>query len=212
MALVLGWYDADDREVMQQDVVASLLPMSDGEHALEIQMTLRPPDGVESVSLDKTNFGLLAVRVSKTLSGYFGGGIITNSEGEVGEKNIFGKQARWMDYSGPVVVGVEENRKVVSEGITYFDHPDNPRYPTFWHVRQDGWMGASFGMQADYKIETANPLTLRYLLHAHSGVYETAKATSVHENFAKRSGFLIRKPKTGESHRQFEVERISAAD
>ena len=111
-----------------------------------------------------------------------------------------------------VVVGVEENRKVVSEGITYFDHPDNPRYPTFWHVRQDGWMGASFGMQADYKIETANPLTLRYLLHAHSGVYETAKATSVHENFAKRSGFLIRKPKTGESHRQFEVERISVAD
>ena len=210
MALLLGWYDEDGLEVMEQDIVASLLPIPNGEHALELQITMRPPEGVEAVSLDKTNFGLLAVRVSKTLSEYFGGGTITNSEGDVGEKNIFGKQARWMDYSGPVVVGVEDARKVVTEGITYFDHPDNPRYPTLWHVREDGWMGASFGMHADYKIETGNPLTLRFLLHAHSGVYDQTKATTVHEAFSKRSGFLIRKPKTGEPHRQYEVERIQS--
>src|SRR5438874_232420 len=67
----------------------------------------------------KTNFGFLAVRVAKNLSEHFGGGVLTNSEGAKSEPAIFGKQAKWMDYSGPVPNGH-------TEGITYFDHPTNP--------------------------------------------------------------------------------------
>ncbi|MEO2015557.1 MAG: DUF6807 family protein, partial [Fuerstiella sp.] len=98
MASLLGWFDEDGKEVMEQDVIAALRPMDAGEHALELQITMRPPNGVETVTLDKTNFGLLAVRVSKTLSAYFGGGQLSNSEGLVGESDIFGKRARWIDY------------------------------------------------------------------------------------------------------------------
>ena len=211
MASLLGWYDEDGKEVMEQDVVAALRPMPNGEHAVEIQISMKPPKNVEAVSLDKTNFGLLAVRVSKTLSGYFGGGQLSNSEGEIGEKNIFGKQARWMDYSGPVVTGTGTNRKVVQEGITYFDHPENPRHPTYWHVREDGWMGASYGMHADREIKAGDSLTLRYLLHAHSGPYDADRAQKVQADFAERPGFEIRKPTKEERHRQYEVERRSVA-
>jgi len=147
MAIVCGWYDGDGQQLMQQDLVAALLPLPNNEHALELQITLRPSKDRDSVELGKTNFGLLAVRVAKSLSARFGGGELTDSEARRGEKEIFGNRARWMDYSGPVAVGSGPNRKTVVEGITYFDHPDNPRYPTHWHVRSDGWMGASFCMQ-----------------------------------------------------------------
>ncbi len=205
MASVTGWYDGAGKELMEQDIVAAMIPLEGGEHALEIQITMRPPGKVEAVELGKTNFGFLAVRVAKTVSVHFGGGKLSNSEGVEGEEQIFGKQARWMDYSGPVASGRGPARKAVMEGITYFDHPANPRYPTHWHVRSDGWMGASLCMHEGYTIAVENPLTLRYLLHVHNGVYDHSKAEAMHEEFAKRPGFRI--GKSTKPHRQYEVER-----
>ena len=212
MAAQLGWFDENGREVMEQDFVVALIPLPNNEHAAEFQITLRPPKNVDEVTLDQTNFGLLAVRVSRTLSEYFGGGQISDSEGNVTEKQIFGKRARWMDYSGPVVVGRGETRHVVREGITWFDHPENPRYPSYWHVREDGWMGASFGMHEEQAINPRNPLVLRYLLYAHSGDYDSDGALRIQTEFARRGGFKIRKARPDEKHRQYEVQRISASN
>lgn len=206
MASRLDWYDDNGKELMEQDLVAALLPLTNGDHALEIQITMRPPKDVEKVELGETNFGFLAVRVAKTLSVHFGGGEIHNSEGQKGELEIFGKPARWMDYSGPIVVGTGAKRKIVTEGITYFDHPTNPRHPTKWHVREDGWMGASFCMDEGMTLTRAKPLTLRYLLHAHSGTYEPASAAANFETFAARPGFEI--IKSTRKHRQFDVRRM----
>ena len=206
MASASGWFDPDGTEVMEQEIIASLIPMQNDEHALEIQITMRLPENVETVELEKTNFGFLAVRVAKSLSAHFGGGTLTNSEGQVDEQNIFGKSARWMDYSGPVGVGQGSGRTTVTEGITYFDHPQNPRYPTHWHVREDGWMGASFCLQDGITVSKDSPLTLRYLLHAHCEVYDHGKAESVQLEFAARPGFEV--TKGTRKHRQFEVRRV----
>jgi hypothetical protein len=191
---------------MEQDVIAAIIPLDDGEHALEIQITMRPGCKSGSVKLGKTNFGFLAVRVAKTLSVHFGGGRLTDSEGRQGEPAILGNRARWMDYSGPVAAGRGPDREAVVEGITYFDHPENPRYPTQWHVREGGWMGASFCMQEGHPLTPDAPLTLRYLLHAHRGPYSPGKAEWVHQAFAARPGFQILK--SPQPHRQYEVQRI----
>lgn len=206
MATLAGWYDEDAKEIMEQDTVAALIPMRDDEHALELQVTFRPAKGRKSVRLGKTNFGPLAVRVAKTLSVHFGGGTLRNSEGEVGEKNIFGKPARWMDYSGPIVVGKGTTRRVVTEGITFFDHPSNPRHPVSWHVREDGWMGASFSMHEPLEVTHEQPLTLRYLLHAHRGNYDQERAEAVAAKFKKRTGFEVIKSRR--RHQQHEVRRL----
>ncbi len=205
MATECGWYDGQGRELMQQETVAALFPLDAGEHALEMQVTLRPGAGKDTVELGKTNFGLLAVRVAKSLSVHFGAGRITDSEGRIDEAGIFGQTARWVDYSGPVATGAGVTRKSVVEGITYFDHPHNPRYPTHWHVREDGWMGASLCFEGGHTIRHDQPLVLRYLLHAHSGAYEMKKATAVHERFASRPGFVV--SKSERRHRQFDVRR-----
>jgi hypothetical protein len=205
MASVTGWYGEDKTEVMTQDIVAALIPLEDDEHALELQITMRPPENVPQVSLEQTNFGFLAVRVAKSISAHFGRGKLINSEGQQDEENIFGKPARWMDYSGSVAAGHGKERKTVVEGITFFDHPTNPRYPTHWHLREDGWMGASFCMKEGYTITSAKPLELRYLLHSHSGAYAPKRAAAVHRQFAARKGFDV--AKSARKHRQFEVAR-----
>ncbi len=220
MASALSWIDDSGVERMQQDVVAALIPIrtEDGsdEHAVEFQLTFRPGTGREKVTLEQTNFGVLAVRVAASISGYFGGGKLTNDQGVETEKNLHEKQARWMDYSGPVAIKTDGRRGVVWEGITYFDHPSNPGYPTHWHVRQDGWMGAAPCMKTAIEITADRPLVLRYLLHAHRnadpGSIDIERADKIADAFAKRNGFRIRKPNPGEPHRQYEVERIGATD
>ncbi len=218
MAVLLGWYAADGRELMEQQVVAGIMPVEDGqsnggskhaaEHGLEIQFTLRPAAGIDAVALDKTNFGFLAVRVAKGISAAFGNGELNNSEGAVGESECFAKPARWMDYSGPVAArqpGSEGERQARSEGITFFDHPSNPRYPTHWHVRNDGWMGAAYGLQEAHRLTAAEPLTLRYFLFAHREGYDAIKAQRVADQFAQRPAYQVVRAERG--NLQFEVKR-----
>lgn len=220
MAVLLGWYDGHDpKELLTQELVAAVRPGDNGETLVELQSTFTP--AAESLELGRTNFGFLAVRVAKSISAFFGGGELRNSEGAVGEREIFGKPARWMDYSGPVRAGAvprtdlasgrrepadnEPGQQTVVEGITYFDHADNPGYPARWHVREDGWMGASFNLAGPYVIRRDKPLVLRYLLHAHAGVADANRADEIAKDFNRRSAFELNR-RTGD-HVQYEVRR-----
>ena len=206
MASKLAWFGPAGVEVMESDLVAALRPLPSGEHLVELQLTLRPADKAESVELGQSNFGIIAVRVAKTMTGHFGGGQIADSAARVGEANIFGKSASWVDYSGPVAVGTGPARKSVIEGVTLFDHPGNPAYPAKWHVREDGWMGPSLCRDNAIKIAKATPLTLRYLLHAHSGPVDPVTAARLAGDFKRRPGFVIEKSK--KPHRQYDVRRL----
>lgn len=214
MATHLSWIDGDGVERMKQDVVVALMPIESEtgplEHAVEFQLTFRPGQGREKVTLEQTNFGILAVRVAASISAYFGGGRLTNDDAVESEKRLHEKRSRWMDYSGPVAVPIENGRKVIEEGITFYDHPGNLSYPTYWHVRKDGWMGAAPGMNTDIEITNERPFILRYLMHCHSGPLDLKRAEAIHGSFKDRPGFRIRKPNNGESHRHYEVERLSA--
>lgn len=79
--------------------------------------------------------GILAVRVAPSMNGSRGG-LISNSEGGVGEGDCWGRKASWCDYSGEV------DGEMM--GIAILDHPDNPNFPTRWHVR-------------DYDLFATNP-------------------------------------------------------
>jgi hypothetical protein len=199
MAVLLGWYDGHDpKELLEQELVAAIRPGPDGETFLEIQSSFRP--AAESLEFGKTNFGFLAVRVAKSLSAHFGGGTITNSAGATGEPAIFGKPAKWMDYSGPVPKGD-------TEGITYFDHPSNPGYPVSWHVREDGWMGAAVCLPKPVETTRKQPLQLRYLLHAHRGAVNAERAEVVAKEFAASRGYEV--PRVKVKHQQYAIQRVA---
>lgn len=136
-------------------------PLPGAEWLLVLDLELAAAD--QPIVLGKTPFGLLGVRMAKTIGVHDGGGRIRNSEGAVNEKAVFWKPARWVDYAGPVT-------RQATEGITLLDHPANPNHPTVFHVRNDGWMGAALTFDGPRRIEPGQPLRLRYGLYVHAGM------------------------------------------
>ena len=153
------WVDGDGRVLLLETRRISVLPLSGGEWLLTIDIEFKPR--ARATTLGKTPFGMIGVRMAKTIGVHDGGGIIRNSEGAVNEKEVFWKRAKWVDYSGAIVKG-----KI--EGITLFDHTDNPNFPTYFHVRNDGWMGASLTFDGPREIAPNQSLRLRYGLYVHN--------------------------------------------
>src|SRR5947209_3281602 len=87
MAVRLGWYDAHNVRLLQQELIAVYRPLAAGEGWLELQSTFTP--ALAALPIGKTNFGFLGLRVAASLSAHYGGGRLTNSEEAVGEKAVF---------------------------------------------------------------------------------------------------------------------------
>jgi hypothetical protein len=174
MVVKIGWFDAHKSKLMQQELIAVYRPL-DKDGWLELQTTFTSP--VDALPLAKTNFGFLGLRMAASLSAQYGGGKLTSSEGAVGEKDIFGKQAKWMDYSGPIA-------GTAWEGVTWFDHPSNPRYPSHWHVRDDGWMSAAFCLAEGWQLKKDQSLRLRYGFRMHAGPADAKTAETRRQAFA----------------------------
>ena len=150
---------------------------------VDLQSRFDSADG-NPVEFGKSNFGFLGVRVAKTMSEQFGGGRSDRRARIEGRAAIFGKSARWVDYSGPSGPG-----KV--EGICVMDHPSNPHHPTPWHVRGDGWIGASFNRESSHGVARDHPLSLRYRLLVHSGPADAEVLNSAWEFYARTPAYTI---------------------
>jgi hypothetical protein len=172
-----AWQGPDGKTVMQERRRAEVRPLDGGQWLMLIDLQFEAP-GDKPVVLGKTPFGMIGVWMAKTIGVHDGGGRILNSNGQVNEKQVFRKPARWVDYSGPVT-------NQVRGGITLLDHPANPDHPTPFHVRDDGWMGASLTLNRPLTIEPGKPLRLRYGLWVHSGVPKAGEVEQHWKAFAK---------------------------
>ncbi|WP_442505636.1 PmoA family protein [Novipirellula sp. SH528] len=178
MAVRLEWLSgADSKPLIKQDLYVAVAPAPNAGLFVELQTSLRSV--ADTLELGKTNFGLLAVRVAKAISARFGDGVITGANGKQGEKDLFGLPSPWIDYSGSIDKGVVE-------GITYFDHSSNSRFPSKWHVRADGWMGASACFDGAVTLYKDKPTSWRYLLHAHPGAVDHGVASQIQDDFHDR--------------------------
>lgn len=183
MAVELGWFDGHDPQpLILQEMIVAVGPDEAGGLLVELQTSLRSV--AESLELGVTNFGLLAVRVARSISAVFGDGVLTGSSGEQTEKRLFGKPSSWIDYSGSVDQGVVE-------GITYFDHPSNETFPSKWHVRDDGWMGASICREQPVLLSKENARSWRYLLHAHRGPSDSDMTNEIATQFNRRPRLVV---------------------
>jgi Family of unknown function (DUF6807) len=169
------WVTKAGQVLLAETRTTTVTLLEDKEWLLVIDLKLDAKD--ETVTLGKTPFGMIGVRMAKTLGVHDGGGRIRNSEGTINEKAVFWKRARWVDYSGAIADGV-------LEGVTLFDHPENPNHPSHFHVRNDGWMGASLTFDGPREIAPGNPLHLRYGLYVHSEMKPPAAIEAQWQRFA----------------------------
>ncbi len=131
----------------------------------DLRLTPRPKDGVKEVF-----------------------GKATNSEGISG-KAIWGKQARWLLYQGPI------DGEPMS--IAMYDHPTNLRHPTTWHARDYGLVTANpFGLhhflgkakgEGAYKLGKGESLTLRYRVEFFKGLVSAAEVERRFRDFSDSS-------------------------
>lgn len=119
---------------------------------------------------DTKEGGILSVRVNEKIK-VQNGGKIENSFGGINEKETWGKRAEWCNYSGEV-----DGKSV---GIAIFDHLENFRFPTYWHVRDYGLMTANmFGisyftgspkLRGDYLLPKGEVLKFNFRVLVHEG-------------------------------------------
>jgi len=174
------WVNITNKEVfMTEWRRTALQPLANGEWMMVIDLQFEAK--AKEVTFGKTPFGLVGVRMAKTIGVNDGGGMIRNSEGNVneqGDNGCFWKPAKWCDYSGPIVGATQE-------GITLMDHPSNPNHPTVFHVRVDGWMGTALTFDGPRTLEPGKPLQLRYGFYVHAGKPPVVALQKQWEEFAR---------------------------
>lgn len=133
---------------------------------------------VDSVHFGDTKEGTFAVRMATELEeqhlrakGIARTGKITNADGKSTEANTWGKRSPWIDYAGTL-----QGKPM---GVAIFDHPSNPKFPTYWHVRGYGLFAANiFGEHDFYADESRDgsitlakgkSLRFRYRVVVHPG-------------------------------------------
>ncbi len=153
---------------------------------MDFEVTIHASEG--ELVFGDTKEGSMAIRLASSmrLKGAVGKGHIINSEG-VTDGDTWGKRAKWCDYYGPV-----EGQVV---GVAIFDHPDNPRHPTWWHVRDYGLFAVNpFGIHdfenkpagtGDFKIPAGQSVTFKYRFYFHKGDQIQGK---VAEHYSQYSG------------------------
>jgi hypothetical protein len=176
---------AKDGQVIATDVRTIRIHNTEPYRLLDYEVTIHASAG--DLVLGDTKEGTMAIRVAPTinLKGKVAQGHIVNSE-SVRDGETWGKRAKWCDYYGPV------NGQTV--GVAIFDHPSNPRHPTWWHVRDYGLFAANPFGQHDFekkekgvgalKVKAGDSVTFRYRFYFHQGTTEEASVAARFAAFA----------------------------
>lgn len=153
------WYEGD-RPLMSDRRRYRLFDTDRDAVVLDVLFTLVTDHGPVTIGSTKEG-GFLSIRVNPSMNAS-GGGRMQNAYGARDETGCWSRRAHWMDYCGPV--GGE------TAGFAVFDHPDNPRYPTAWHVRGYGLFAANCWMiWDDYHCAAGTETTFRWRVVIHTG-------------------------------------------
>lgn len=150
---------------------------------------------VEKVRFGDTKEGTFAIRLASELEEPSPRskpepartGRMVSSEGRQGEKEIWGSRAAWVDYSGVI-----EGERL---GVAIFDHPSNPKHPTYWHARGYGLFAANIFGEHDFlrkpadgsiTLEPGQALRFRYRVVIHPGDAQSAGLAELFRKYAAK--------------------------
>ena len=165
--MIADWV-AKPGEALLRDA-ASTLSEAGGVRHIDVDVRL---EALVDVTFGDTKEGTFALRLHPALRirGEVAKGKALDSEGRA-DRALWGKRSRWVAYHGPI-----DGQEV---GVAIFDHPENPRHPTWWHARDYGLVGANpFGVHdfetkpagtGDLELEKGEVLRMRYRVRLHSG-------------------------------------------
>jgi hypothetical protein len=125
LTAVIDWNDPEGKTLLTE--TRAMTFHSDPKlRIVDLHVTLTPK---VDVTLGDTKEGAFAIRLAEPFTAKQGGKM-ANAEGKTGMANVWGKRSNWVDYSATL-----DGDPL---GVAIFDHPLNPRHPTYWHARDYG--------------------------------------------------------------------------
>jgi hypothetical protein len=179
---VMNWNDPASKTLLREDRVMTF-SSKPAMQVIDFDITLKAP---EKVVFGDTKEGAFAIRLADALAEKNGSGKMVNAEGAQGMKNVWGKRSNWVDYYGTL-----EGEQL---GVAIFDHPSNPRHPTYWHSRDYGLFALDpFGQHAfdesapesHWTVEAGGSLHFRWRVLIHSGDPVSAHIAALYREYAK---------------------------
>jgi hypothetical protein len=186
------WIAADGKVICSDELTFRVYNRPTNERLFDYEITIHASNG--ELTFGDTKEGSMAIRLNETMrlkpnkenTGKPTGHIV-NSEG-VRDGATWGKRAAWCDYYGPV-----EGKTV---GVAIFDHPQNLRHPTWWHVRDYGLFAANpFGKHdfeslpdknaGDLVVPAGKSVTFRYRCYIHEGDEKQGKVADRYAEYIK---------------------------
>ena len=144
----------------------------------------------ETVTFGDTKEGSFAIRLAQPFAENQGGHI-ENARGAVGEKNCWGKEAEWVDFTTRI--------KDEVLGVAIFDHPSSFRHPTYWHVRGYTLFAANpFGLHdfyndpkrdGSYTFSKGQSIVFRYRVYIHPGTTHEANIRGEYKTYGETVRF-----------------------
>ena len=192
--ILFAWKTCDGEVLLTED---RTMVFYAGSNDRIVDFDLRLTARADDVTLGDTKEGTFALRVAtpieegrESAEGVPRTGTILTADGRVGEGQVWGTRSPWVDYSGVI-----EGKPV---GIAVFDHPGNPRHPTYWHVRSYGLFAANiFGLHhfrsdpsldGSLRLRRNDSLRFRYRVVIHPGDAAEAQVANLYQTYAQRTG------------------------
>lgn len=196
-----SWKGPDDAVHLTDVTKIRIRPVGDG-RMVDYEVTLQAPKD-KPVTFGDTKEGSMAIRLPLWMTPthnigkkkYEGTGTIINAEGikdtdssKQKDDNTWGKKSNWVDYYA--------RKDGKTYGVAMFDHPQNPRHPTWWHVRSYALFAANPFGQHDFERIKDNPkagnftipaggtVTFRWRIYFHMGDEKTAKIAERYQEYA----------------------------
>jgi hypothetical protein len=95
------------------------------------------------------------------------------------ENGSNGQRQPWVAFQGPA-----QNEK--DAGLAIFDHPENPRYPSWWQTRNNyPYLNPSFTCKEDYTLAPGATLKLRYRVLVQAETTSTQALQKAWDAFAQ---------------------------
>jgi hypothetical protein len=164
LTLEISYHQKDQPPIVHEKrVIRVSAPDERGSYCIDWEATFTPA-GEKDVVFNKNSYGGFAYRGAaeyakdkKKPEGW----VFLDSEGRKDKSN--NQKCRWVAF-----IGTAQNGKPAA--IAMFDHPSNPRHPSWWQTRNNyPYLNPSFTCKEDYTLKAGEKLVLKYLVMVHEG-------------------------------------------
>ena len=164
-----SWIDWQDKVYLNETRQTVVYTPQDNYLTMDVTLQFHPAGKNVTLDLKRGEPGRgglfysgLTIRFDNALTP----GRLLDADGRTETMDIFGNRSRWCGFAG------QHRQDGHIYGITILDHPDNPRYPTIWWVRNaENYALIQPGLcyHEPFEIAVDDVLKLEYRIILHKG-------------------------------------------